>query len=68
MRTALHEDVEDLERLIVKDFKQEVRTHKERLMQNHRVKRRLDLMSEASRKLVRETCGRRGEKENQEKG
>ena len=50
---VLHEDVEELERTIVKDLKQEARTFNERLMQSHRVKRRLDMMSEASRKLIR---------------
>mmetsp|Transcript_40482 Transcript_40482/g.89949 ORF Transcript_40482/g.89949 Transcript_40482/m.89949 type:complete len:508 (-) Transcript_40482:699-2222(-) len=50
---ALHEDMERLERLIVKDFKQETKTHKEKLMQNHRVRKRLDVMQEAARKLVR---------------
>lgn len=50
---ALHEDLERLERVIVLDFKQDTRTHKDKLMQNHRVRKRLDSMQEAARKLVR---------------
>jgi hypothetical protein len=49
---ALHEDLERLERVIVKDYKQDARTHKEKLMQNHRVRKRLDQMQETARKLV----------------
>lgn len=49
---ALHEDVERLERLIVLDFKGETKTHKERLAQNHRVRRRLDAMQGGAKKLV----------------
>ncbi len=49
---ALHDDLERLERVIVKDFKQETKTHKDRLMQNHRVRKRLDAMQEGARKLV----------------
>lgn len=48
----MHEDLERLERVIVKDYAQETRTYKEKLMQNHRVRRRLDTMQEAARKLV----------------
>ena len=36
----------------MKDFKQDVKTHKEKLMQSHRVKQRIDQIQEASRKLV----------------
>lgn len=51
---ALHEDAERLERLIVKDYRQEgVKGHRERLMQNHRVRSRLDRIQEASAKLAR---------------
>lgn len=50
---GLHEDVERLERIIVKDLKQETKTHKEKLMQNHRVRKRLDQMQESARKLVK---------------
>ena len=49
---ALHEDLERLERMIVKDFKQEAKMHKEKLHQNHRVRKRLDIMQETARKLV----------------
>ena len=50
--TAGHEDVERLERLIVKDFRNEARTHKERLMQNHRVRLHLDSMQQHASRLV----------------
>ncbi len=50
---ALHEDVERLERLVVKDLRQETKTYKAKLMQQHRVRKRLDQMQESSRKLVR---------------
>ena len=36
----------------MKDLKRDMKTHKEKLMQSHRVKRRLDGMQEAARKLV----------------
>lgn len=49
---GLHEDIEHMERVIVKDLKREMKTHKEKLMQSHRVKRRLDTIQEAARKLV----------------
>lgn len=49
---ALHEDVERLERIIVKDYKQEAKTHKEKLMQSHRVRKRIDEMQQIARKLV----------------
>lgn len=45
-----------MERVIVKDLKREMKAHKEKLMQSHRVKRRLDTMQEAAAKLVREAC------------
>lgn len=47
-----HEDMERLERLIVKEFENEPKTHKEKLMQSHRVRLMLDLMQERARKLV----------------
>ncbi|GBF95619.1 splicing factor 3A subunit 3 [Raphidocelis subcapitata] len=51
---GLHEDAERLERLIVKDYRQEgVKGHRERLSQNHRVRARLDKIQEVSRKLLR---------------
>jgi hypothetical protein len=51
--SGLHEDLERLERLIVKDYKQDVKGHKDKLMQQHRVRKRLDQLQETSRKLVR---------------
>jgi hypothetical protein len=51
---GLHEDVERLERLIVKDYRQDdVRGHRDKLMQNHRVRARLDGIQAASSKLLR---------------
>ncbi|KAJ9507341.1 hypothetical protein QJQ45_006307 [Haematococcus lacustris] len=50
---ALHEEVERLERIIVKDLKRDMRTHKEKLLQSHRVKRRLEGMQTAAVKLVK---------------
>lgn len=51
---ALHEDSERLERLIVKDYRQgDVKGHRDKMMQNHRVRRRLDQIQEVSRKLLR---------------
>jgi hypothetical protein len=44
--------MERFERIIVKDLKQESKSHKDKLMQSHRVKKRLDQIQEASRKLV----------------
>jgi hypothetical protein len=53
-RAALHEDAERLERLVVKDYRQEdVKGHRDRLMQNHRVRSRLDRMQEAAGRLLR---------------
>lgn len=48
-----HEEVERLERAIVGDFKTEAVTHKERLLQNHRVNRMLDEMVKKTKRLVR---------------
>jgi len=42
-----------MERVIVKDLKRDFKTHKEKLLQGHRVKRRLNAMQEASKKLVK---------------
>jgi hypothetical protein len=53
--SGLHEDLERLERIIVKDYKQEAKGHKEKLQQNHRVRKRMDEMQQIARKLVR--CG-----------
>lgn len=48
-----HEDMERLERLIVKEFQNEPRTHKEKLRQSHRVRAMLDLIQERASQLVR---------------
>eukprot|EP00955_Chlamydomonas_euryale_P082538 363740-Chlamydomonas_euryale.AAC.1 len=46
--------MERMERVIVKDFKREdIKTYVDKLQQNHRVRKRLDTMHEAARKLVR---------------
>lgn len=51
---ALHEDAERLERLIVKDYAQEdVKGHRAKLMQAHRVRARLDRIQEVSARLRR---------------
>jgi hypothetical protein len=50
---VLHEDMERHERVIVKDLKQEAKSHKEKLFQGHRVRRKLDQIQESARKLVR---------------
>jgi hypothetical protein len=52
VRAALHEDVERMERVIVKDLKRDMKTHKEKVLQSHRVKRRLDTIQAAASKLV----------------
>lgn len=49
---AGHEEEERLERLIVKDFRNELKGHKERLQQSHRVRVMLDTMQERAKKLV----------------
>uniref|UniRef100_A0A061SF95 Splicing factor 3A subunit 3 n=2 Tax=Tetraselmis sp. GSL018 TaxID=582737 RepID=A0A061SF95_9CHLO len=48
-----HEEVERLERLIVKALKNEARTHKEKLSQNHKVRKILDVMQDKSAKLAK---------------
>jgi splicing factor 3A subunit 3 len=47
-----HEDIERLERAIVRDFKNEARTHKEKLHQSHRVKQMLQTVQDRSSRLV----------------
>lgn len=47
-----HEDIERLERLIVKDFKNEARTHKEKLLQSQRVRKMLEQLQDRAQKLV----------------
>lgn len=51
--TGLHEDLERLERIIVKDYQQEAKGHKDKLLQSHRVRKRMDEMQHIARKLVR---------------
>lgn len=51
----LHEDIERLERVVVKDFKGEARTHKEKLTQAHRVRKMLDAIQQRTEQLV--GCG-----------
>ena len=50
----MHEDCERLERLVVADFKNDVKGHREKLAQGHRVRRMLDQLQAQSGKLV---CG-----------
>ena len=50
--TAGHEEIERLERLIVKDFQSEAKSHKEKLHQNHRVKQALESMQSQAERLV----------------
>ena len=49
---ASHEEIERLERLIVKDLQQDVKGHKEKMHQNHRVKNFLDSIVADSGRLV----------------
>lgn len=49
---ALHEDCERLERVIVKDFNQDVKGHREKLAQGHRVRKMLDQLQSQSQRLV----------------
>jgi hypothetical protein len=51
-RVAGHEEIERLERLIVKDFQSEAKSHKEKLYQNHRVKQALESMQAQAERLV----------------
>lgn len=48
----LHEDLERLERLIVGQYKEEVKAHKDKLVQSHRVRRMLDQAQERAARLV----------------
>jgi hypothetical protein len=50
---AAHEEVERLERLIVRELKRETRSHKDKLSQNHRVRKMMDSIGERSKKIVR---------------
>eukprot|EP00850_Spirogloea_muscicola_P008355 SM000044S16002 [mRNA] locus=s44:547480:551288:+ [translate_table: standard] len=49
---AAHEEVERLERLVVKDLQQEAKSHRERLYQGHRVRRMVQDIVSASQRLV----------------
>ncbi|KAG2709611.1 hypothetical protein I3760_05G247600 [Carya illinoinensis] len=49
---AAHEDVERLERLIVKDLQNEPATSKDRLFQSHRVRNMIDTIISTTEKLV----------------
>ncbi|CAM6127542.1 unnamed protein product [Calypogeia fissa] len=48
---AWHEEVERLERLLVKDLQRDAKSHKERLHQNHRVNNMAESIVESSQKL-----------------
>lgn len=48
-----HEDMERLERLIVKDFRTETKTYKDKLLQSHRVRGLLDALQSRAAALVR---------------
>ena len=52
MIAANHEEAEQLERAIVKDFRNDLKGHKERLQQSHRVRNMLEIMQERAKKLV----------------
>ncbi|KFM24257.1 Splicing factor 3A subunit 3 [Auxenochlorella protothecoides] len=47
-----HEDMERLERLIVKDFRTETKTYKDKLLQSHRVRGLLDALQSRAAALV----------------
>ena len=49
---AAHEDVERLERLIVKDLQNEPPSSKDRLYQSHRVRNNIDTIIASTEKLV----------------
>ena len=49
---AAHQDVEWLERLIVKDLQNEPPTGKDRLYQSHRVRNNIDTIMATTEKLV----------------
>lgn len=50
--SALHEEMERLERAIVADYKIGAKGHKDKMQQNHRVKRMVDMMQHDANKLV----------------
>ncbi|KAJ7546379.1 hypothetical protein O6H91_08G037900 [Diphasiastrum complanatum] len=49
---AAHEEIERLERLVVKELQKEAKTHKERLHQNHRVKNMVDSIVDTTERLA----------------
>lgn len=49
---ALHEENERLERLVARDLQQEVKTHRDRLYQSHRVRTACDQVLSNSHRLV----------------
>lgn len=49
---AAHEDVERLERLIVKDLQNEPTSNKDRLFQSHRVRNMIDSITATTQKLI----------------
>ncbi|EFJ22878.1 hypothetical protein SELMODRAFT_104720 [Selaginella moellendorffii] len=49
---SAHDDIERLERMVVKELQKEVKSHKDRLYQSHRVKMMLEAMTLATSKLV----------------
>lgn len=50
---AAHEEVERLERLIVKELQNDPASNKERLYQSHRVRNMIDTITSTTEKLVR---------------
>lgn len=50
---GLHEDNERLVAAIVRDYQKDAKSHKEKLAQNHRVKKALDTLQLQSERLVR---------------
>ncbi len=50
---AAHEECERLQRQIVRDFKSDVKGHREKLAQGHRVRKMLNELQAQSQKLVR---------------
>lgn len=49
---AAHEEVERLERLVVKDLQTEPTSNKDRLFQTHRVRNMIDTITATTEKLV----------------
>jgi len=49
---GLHEDLESLERMIVREFKNDVKTHRENIDQSSRVRGMLDKMQSTAQELV----------------